>query len=99
MAQNTFLSDSAWIVCWVVGRVKIYGDKVDPIVALISDAIVKGELRGILPDSDEAAAVQAEVTKQIGIELAKLKANSKQAPTKGGKKWKELRLWLVCLWV
>ena len=65
---------------------KIYGDKVDPIVALISDAIVKGELRGILPDSDEATAVQAEVTKQIGVELAKLKANSEQAPTKGGKK-------------
>ena len=51
----------------------IYGDRVDPIAALIDDAAQKGKLRGIRPDSDEAAAVQAKVTKQIKIELAKLK--------------------------
>ena len=63
-----------------------YGDGVDPIADLIDDAATKGELRGIRPDSDEAAAVQAEVTKQIKFELAKLKANSEQAPIRGGKK-------------
>ena len=65
---------------------KVYGDKVDTIADLIDAAAMKGELRGIRPDSDEAAAVQAEVTKQIRIELAKLKNKSEQAPTKGGKK-------------
>ena len=61
---------------------KVYGDKVDPIADLIDDAAMKGELRGVRPDSDEAAAVQAEVTKQIRIELAKLKNKSEQAGTK-----------------
>ena len=61
---------------------KVYGDKVDPIADLIDAAAKKGELRGVRPDSDEAAAVQAEVTKQIRIELAKLKNKSEQAPTK-----------------
>ena len=61
---------------------KVYGDKVDPIADLIDDAAMKGELRGVRPDSDEAAAIQAEVTKQIRIELAKLKNKSEQAPTK-----------------
>lgn len=61
---------------------KVYGDKVDPIADLIDDAAKKGELRGIRPDSDEAEAIQTKVTKQIKIELAKLKAKRQQAPTK-----------------
>lgn len=56
----------------------IYGDRVDAIADLIDDVAKKGELRGIRPDSDEAAAVQAKVTKQIKIELAKLKAKCQQ---------------------
>ena len=61
---------------------KIYGGKVDPIADLIRDAAQTGELRGVRPDSDAAAAVQAAVTKQIRIELAKLKGKREQAPTK-----------------
>ena len=64
----------------------IYGDKVDPIADLIDEAAMKGELRGIRPDSDQAAAIQAKITKQIKIELAKLKRKSEQAPSRGDKK-------------
>ena len=64
----------------------IYGDRVDAIADLIDDAATKGERRGIRPDSDEASAVQAKVTKQIKNELAKLKAKYQQAPARSGKK-------------
>jgi len=58
-----------------------YGDKVDPIADLIDEAATKGELRGIRPDSDEAAAIKAKITKQIKTELAKLKRKSEQKET------------------
>lgn len=77
-----FLGLSLPLFTKLIEAARDHPDTIDPLSDLIFEAMLKGEKRGIKPDSKEAEVVEQEVVKQIEQVLDELEATNAQPKDK-----------------